>query len=308
MPVSFACPLCRSELEVIGPDARRCPQDGTVFERLQGIWRFLPPARLAYFQDFIQDYQTIRSLENRGSQEAAYYQALPDRDLTAQMSADWKIRSASFSALIREVILPLEQQQPQAAVLDLGSGNGWLANRLALRGLQVTALDLLTNDFDGLGCFRFYQAHYTPVQAEFDHLPFVDGVNDLVIFNASFHYAVDYQLTLVEALRVLKPGGKLVILDTPVYRDGRSGQMMLQERTAKFVEQYGIASNHLPSQGFLTDDLLQTLMTRLGLAWRIVTPFYGLSWALKPLLARLRGSREPARFQLIIASRSGHAQ
>jgi hypothetical protein len=42
------------------------------------------------------------------------------------------------------------------------------------------------------------------------------------------------------------------------------------------------------------------LAAALSLRWRFIQPWYGLRWALRPWLARLRGHREPATFQLII--------
>lgn len=115
-------------------------------------------------------------------------------------------------------------------ILDLGAGNGWLSNRLAMRGHQVAAVDLTTNDFDGLGCFRHYETTFMPVQADFDYLPFMNCSVDLVLFDASLHYATCYEKTFHELLRVLNPGGRLVIIDTPFYEDKASGEKMVKER------------------------------------------------------------------------------
>ena len=57
-------------------------------------------------------------------------------------------------------------------LLDLGAGNGWLSYHLARRGHEAAAVDLTVNDFDGLGAHVHFDAPFTPVQAEFDHLPF----------------------------------------------------------------------------------------------------------------------------------------
>jgi len=294
---AFACPRCRAPLEP-GDDATlRCPHDGLQFRRIDGIWRFLLPEREAYFTRFIHDYETVRRAEGRGSPDAAYYHALPYRDLNGRMSADWRIRAASFDLLVKRIVTPTTVP---LRILDLGAGNGWLSNRLAGRGHAVMAVDLITNDFDGLGSCRHYSSAFTPVQAEFDHLPLSAAGIDLVIFNASLHYSVDIGVTLAEALRVMEPSGSLVILDSPVYHDAGSGTQMVQERESRFVARFGFPSNALSSENYLTYTRLQQLAEGLSLDWQFFTPFYGLRWALKPLVARLSGRREPARFHVIV--------
>ena len=42
---------------------------------------------------------------------------------------------------------------------------------------------------------------------------------DAVVAAASLHYAVDVRAVLTEAARVLRPGGVLIVADSPVYDD-----------------------------------------------------------------------------------------
>ena len=298
---SFACPVCRTTLEILTEDQLRCPTDQTIYFKEDGIWRLLTPERQAYFRRFMQEYQTVRQGEGRGSADPAYYRALPYVDHTGRFQQNWQIRSKSFQALIRRVLVPFESElgRPLKA-LDLGAGNGWLAYRLAQRRYQVAALDLLTNPQDGLGAAIHYESAFTPVQADFDNLPFTSCQVDLAIFNAALHYSTDYQRTLQETLRVLNERGLLVILDTPVYHNPTSGARMVCEREAQFEKHYGFRSNALPSENFLTYHYLQALSVELELDLQVITPFYGLRWAARPWLARLRGQREPAKFLVII--------
>ena len=303
LSLALICPSCRGPLEMSAAAEFICPVEGFRFTQSEGIWRFLLPERAAFYADFLQDYQTIRQAEGRGSHDATYYRALPYQDLSHRMDADWRIRAASFDALLLRVVDPLEKRQPRLRILDIGAGNGWLSNRLAERGHEVWAVDLLTNDFDGLACARFYPNRFTPLQADFNQLPLPDCSVDLVVFNASLHYSVDTSKTLAEALRVLAPGGRIVILDSPVYRNAASGAQMVKEREQAFLERFGLRSNRLPSQNYLTYASLVGLGENLGIRWRLLTPFYGLRWLLKPLAAKLRGRREPAKFHLIIGVR-----
>lgn len=296
--MKLICPRCKGELISEAPDQLRCEKEALVFRQVEGIWRFLLPERESHYARFIMDYEAVRRFEGRFSADAAYYRALPFADLSGRFSADWKIRAASFRALTRLFPSP-------SKILDMGAGNGWLSNRLALAGHEVCAVDLLVNAEDGLGAWRNYESAFMPLQAEFSILPFEDASADAIVFNASLHYAERYEETLAEALRVLRHGGLLVVMDSPVYGNAESGRQMLAERSADFLARYGFASDSIQSEGFLTYDRMRELGQKLGVEWRRHVPFYGLKWALKPLWTRLRGGREPAQFGLWVGNRSG---
>ncbi len=300
----WACPVCRTPLTMLDDVHWRCPNDSLIFEQHAGIWCFLTPDRAAHYAQFVHEYQHVREAEGRGSIDDAYYRARPFADLSGHFTADWAIRARSFNVFIQKVLQPIERAtQRPLLMLDLGAGNGWLSYRLAQRRHRVAAVDLLTNPHDGLGAHVHYDAAFTPVQAEFDRLPFDSAQFDLVIFNASLHYAVNYEATLCEALRVLQPHGQIVILDSPLYRSGESGAQMVREREAAFTKKYGFPSNALSSENYLTQQRLRDLAAALHLRWQLIQPFYGWRWHVRPLWARLRGRREPARFAVIVGQR-----
>lgn len=302
--IQFACPTCRAPLTPLDELRQRCPADDTIYACCDGIWRFLSADRQEYYERFMREYQIVRQAEQRGSADSVYYRALPFADLSGRFTTDWRIRASSFLTFQREVLLPLEQEQPRSLrVIDLGAGNGWLSYRLAQRGHIVAAVDLLTNSRDGLGAHIHYDAIFTSVQAEFDRQPFVEQQIDLLIFNASLHYSTCYETTLSEAWRVLRPGGLLVILDSPLYRSAGSGAQMVREREAAFTQAYGFPSNALPSENYLTRQRLNDLAAQFQVEWKVIQPFYGWRWMLRPLKARLLRQREPARFAVIVGQR-----
>lgn len=300
----FVCPRCRTTLERSAPDRVTCPKDGLEFWNVDGIWRFLLPESEAHYSRFIADYETVRRAEGRGGLSADYYRSLPFKDRSGRFAADWAIRARSFKALVNNVLTRLQSPLERSLkILDLGAGNGWLSNRLSAQGDRVIAVDLLVNPQDGLGAWKHYEHSFTPVQAEFNHLPIMNGFADAVIFNASFHYSENYTTTLNEALRVLSPNGQVVIMDSPVYRRSTSGEQMVHEREQQFKEKYGFASDTLDSENFLTYTRLKELAQALHLKWKYVRPFYGIRWMLRPFAALLLGRREPAKFHLIVGRR-----
>ena len=302
----LVCPSCRVGLAPIGTNEHLCPQCKATYRHENGIWRLLAKGRERAFREFVHQYETVRAAEGRDIQNPRQLRALPFRDLSRRRRYEWSIRSRSYQTLIRRVVQPLERALTGTLrIADLGTGVGWLAYRLALRGHRVAAVDPITNDFDGLGVHRHYDREFVSIQAEFDRLPFADQRIDLVIYNAAFHYAVDYMRTLREALRVLALDGRVVIMDSPLYRDPSSGEAMVREREEAFERVYGFRGNAIRTEGFLTYERLAKLGDELALRWELFEPWYGVRWWLKPWVAWLRGSREPAQFKIMVGRRAG---
>lgn len=317
-PFIFACPVCRGALTWLSADVLRCPTDDLTFGCKDGIWHFLPPKRAAALAQFRQEYETIRQMEGRGSTDPAFYRALPfvgegDPQISQifslrslcplRLKSDWAVRAQSFVLLLERVIKPLETGLKRPlTILDLGAGNGWLSHRLAERGHHLAAVDFGVNVWDGLGAHVHYEneTSFYCLQAEFDHLPLEENQVDVVIFNASFHYSVNYEVTLREAGRALREGGMVVILDTAVYQLPHSGQQMVAEREATFSKRFGFASNALPSENFLTPARLDQLTAQLNLQWRTIDTVPTWRQWLRRLKVKLRRQREPAQFPIVI--------
>jgi SAM-dependent methyltransferase len=174
--------------------------------------------------------------------------------------------------------------------------------RLAQRGHSPVALDIFTDERDGLRAARHYRAQtpFPVLEAEFDRVPLASRSADLAIFNASFHYSSDYRRTLGEVLRVLRPGGAVVIMDSPVYRVPEHGRMMVAERRARFQREYGFASDAQGSIEYLDQITLGHLAMDLNLRWTIYKPWYGFAWHVRPVRAWLEGKRPPSRFWILV--------
>jgi SAM-dependent methyltransferase len=280
---------------------------GYVFSGFDGICDALPPDREATFRQFVRDYESVRAREGRGSSSADYYLALPFKDLSGRNEWQWHIRARTFRFMEKHLLPHIESSYPQGCdILDVGAGNGWLSYRLMQRGHRPVAVDLLINDTDGLGAaqhyFKFVPA-FLRFKAEMDCLPFMPAQFDVVIFNASLHYSIDYRRTLGEALRCLRRGGHLIVADSPFYWRDESGQKMLQEKRAVFNRQFGFNSDSIQSREYLTAETLDDLSARLALKWNVYKPWYGISWALRPVKASLMRRREPSKFYLLHAKK-----
>ncbi|HXS94208.1 MAG TPA: class I SAM-dependent methyltransferase [Candidatus Limnocylindrales bacterium] len=253
-------------------------------------------------RQFLDDYIKIRHAEGRGSHDSAYYLALPFRDITGRLQDQWNIRAKSFRYLERRVLPRMEKRIARPLrIADLGAGNCWLSYRMALRGHQPLAVDILTDSLDGLAAGRHYQAEtpFPRINAEFDDLPFAAGSVDLAIYNASIHYSADYRRTLTEIRRCLSPEGCFTIIDSPVYRLHQHGEAMVRERHKNFQKTYGFPSDTLPSIEYFDLQMLDELARDLGISWTIDRPWYGWQWAMRPWKARWHKQRPPSNFWIL---------
>lgn len=307
----FTCPVCRTAL-TIGSHGTRCAHCDRVYAHTAGIWRLLPDERLARYERFLREYRTVREDQGWGRPDASYYLALPHVAPGDPQRDVWRRRGESCRLLFTKVIGPMAARRKRPLrVLDLGAGNCWLAHQLAQRGHPVAAIDLSVDPLDGLGAHAWYRpaleragrAPFTPIQAEFDCLPLAGQEADVALFNASLHYSTDCAVTLREALRVLTPEGRIVIMDTPVYRHAGSGAQMVREREMAFERRYGFRSDSIPAEHFLTTDRLAGLARDLALRWQTYAPISSVS-RLKGQWRRWRKLRELATMPLIVGHRA----
>ena len=296
--IELVCPVCQSVLAV-QDDAATCETCQLTFARREGIWRFLLPSREREFAVFLREYQTVRLDEGWGRSDAGYYRALPRVDPDDPQRDIWRIRAHSF-----ERLLTLVGNGRPLKILDVGAGNGWLAHQLARRGHSVAALDLADDPRDGLGARAYYAASFEAYQAEFDRMPFGEAQFDGVIFNAALHYACALSVTLCEACRVTRPGGSVIVMDSPFYSDPFSGAIMVAEREASFARKYGF-SRRVGTIGFLTRPDLEQSAAEASLIMDIWAEDNRWATRLRRTWSEWRTRREPACFPVVILKQGG---
>jgi SAM-dependent methyltransferase len=251
-------------------------------------------------QQFLNEYRHIRHAEGRGSDGSEYYRALPYQDLTGRLSAMWAMRAKTYRYFEAHILAPMACKASRPLrILDLGAGNCWMSYRLSLSGHDPVAVDIFDDERDGLGAARHYGRSFSVLQADFDDLPFPAGYFDLAIYNSSLHYSTNYRRTLAEAKRCLSACGRLIVLDSPIYRRREHGLRMVEERHAEFLSRCGFRSDAIPSIEFLDLGTLRDLSQEFGLRWRITRPWYGWRWHLRPCAAWLKRRRPPSRFWIL---------
>lgn len=282
----------------------KCPRCAFRMKVEDGIVHALPPERDTYYARFLEDYTRIRAAEGRGSETDNFYLELPYQDLSRRNARQWQIRACSFDYLMTH-LLQRHVLKDGRRILDVGAGNCWMSYRLALAGYQAVAVDVNTDKRDGLRAANRYRKLlpelFPRYRAEMTRLPFENAQFDVVVFNASFHYSENYEATLTEALRCTKRGGMVIIVDTPWYSAMESGRQMVAQRRAAFLNRYATASDAIEHLEYLTDERLRSLAKALSIRWEIHSPRYGFRWTMRPVIAQLRGGREPSRFRIYVA-------
>jgi SAM-dependent methyltransferase len=131
------------------------------------------------------------------------------------LADEWKARSASASRLRRY----LTRFSRRLTILDIGCGNGWLANVLAQSGHKVVGLD--QNNYELKQAARVFskKADVLFMQADVFSAPFEHESFDIVILASSIQYFSDLHMLFRTLWKYLQGSGEIHVLDSPLYRD-----------------------------------------------------------------------------------------
>jgi SAM-dependent methyltransferase len=141
-------------------------------------------------------------------------------------SAKATLTSLPYRLAARRIILPwiLQDVEPLGEGLEIGAGLGGLTAqlltlyprfRMVATDTDVERVAMAEQVLSGFGKRASVQ------RADAVALPFPEGRFDLVLSAAMLHHVIDWDKALAEAVRVLRPGGKLVGYDVLSNAPGR---------------------------------------------------------------------------------------
>lgn len=150
-------------------------------------------------------------LDKRKADVASMFDAVADRyDLTNDAM------TFGISRLWRREITRSVNPAPGEQILDLAAGTGASSQPYARAGAHVTAGDISEGMLD-VGRRKHPEIDF--VYADALDLPFEDSRFDVVTITYGFRNVQDTKQALSEMLRVLKPGGRLLVAEfsTPTF-------------------------------------------------------------------------------------------
>jgi len=129
---------------------------------------------------------------------------------------------------VAEALLRL---MPPLAIADLGTGEGAFALLLAERASKVIAIDTSAKmiEVGREAARRQGVANIEYRLGDMEELPIEDASVDLAFFSQSLHHALHPERAIAEAARILKPGGRVVILDLAKHRFEEAREMYADE-------------------------------------------------------------------------------
>jgi len=131
-----------------------------------------------------------------------------------QIAGSWdRVSAGYFGKEVREAAIARAYLRPEMHVTDIGAGTGFMAAGLAPLVRRVYIVDgspaMLEVAKKNLNEFGNVEYHL----ADGVSLPFPDEMLDAVFANMYLHHAADPLAAIREMVRVLRPGGRLVITD-----------------------------------------------------------------------------------------------
>ncbi|HET9137545.1 MAG TPA: methyltransferase domain-containing protein [Candidatus Kapabacteria bacterium] len=203
LPVSFACPICKTPL-VKNESGFSCSHCSLTYPVRKGI-----PILLK------SEARSNSKLTAQNSELTAEFDYLLHYKTDAEKFDYFAVHHGATEHSERRVREYTAKFMPQSAktILDIGCGSAWVARTFLPQGKIVYSLDASEkNPSEALR--RFPSEKHFGVAGDAFALPFANNSFDAVIAAEIIEHVVDPAAFVAEAVRIIKPGGR-VIISTP---------------------------------------------------------------------------------------------
>ena len=192
-----------------------------------------------------------------------------------QVAAHWDRRAAHFDEdfghsiatpaerAAWDRILDLVVPQGPLDALDAGCGTGFLSLELAARGHRVTGVDFAPSMLElarGKAAAQGLSVRFE--QADAENLPFAAKSFDLAISRHVLWTLPHPEAAIDEWIRVLRPGGRVVVIDGSQYNEATAPP---QRENARTSPEYAAIGDQLPFYGGRPREEIEAVLRRHGL-------------------------------------------
>ncbi|KPK99090.1 MAG: hypothetical protein AMJ95_00520 [Omnitrophica WOR_2 bacterium SM23_72] len=148
--------------------------------------------------------ETIRKFQDK-------FLALPEGDGSSFFKRGGSFQtiteaSSRFYSTLESLRLKGEEK-----ILELGAAFGSFSHKFAKKGCSVIALDI--SNYLKVSNLFIKDAYFDRIFSDMHNIPFKDGSFDIVFGAAVLHHSKDLEAAFREIHRVLKKGGKLVLIN-----------------------------------------------------------------------------------------------
>ena len=193
----------------------RAPEGAWVFHRLAEAAR--TDAWLRHVLDRLPPGDPVILADRRRMDEVRAARAAAAAAYFRVAAPEWdRIRGMHVAeAAVEEAVLAALPAGPVGLLVDIGTGTGRLLERVAGQVTRGIGVDL-SHEMLTIARARLDKAeaaHLSVRYGDMYRLPIEAGAADVAIVHMVLHYADEPRAAIREAARVLRPGGRLVIVD-----------------------------------------------------------------------------------------------
>lgn len=240
------CPICKERLN----ENLSCTNKHQ-YQIDEGVIKLMTPEFAEMLDSWLINFESFR----KPHLKELDFNHLPSSGLKTDSSI-WKAREQDLS-IISSFITNSDQK-----ALDIGSWNGWLANRLTQKGLSVTAIDYFTHELDGLKTKKFYQhPNWISIQMDMEDLSVINEQFDLIVLNRCFPYFTNVQHLIHTLKQLLTKKGKIIITGLNFQQNKVGETEELDKAKKQFKETYQQELLFKPFKGYLDQNDINNLIT-----------------------------------------------
>jgi len=212
--------------------------------RDEGVWILMDESFDKRLSGFLRKFENGRKHEKPDLLKPSDYLALPyNRHRTYKL--EWVFRQGSL-----EIINRLLVSRKKQLILEVGSWNSWLTNRMTEEGHMVVAIDYFIDERDGLKAKKRYVNDWIAIQADISNPLFFSVKFDSIIINHCLQYFSN-PIEYIQSLKaLLKEDGKIIVIGLSLYRNPEKKKAQVKEYLQNSIIKSGIGFFN-PTKGYL---------------------------------------------------------
>jgi 2-polyprenyl-3-methyl-5-hydroxy-6-metoxy-1,4-benzoquinol methylase len=241
--MAVRCPNCSN---LLNPSTLHCGGRSCPLPKFR-VARVMKKDFWQYLNSYLERFETIREEQGYRIKDTTIYPNLPYIDnVFGKNESEWYLFRRDLK-IIRNAL----KGRSKLEILNYGSWNGWLSNRLVLDGHRVTAIGYFIDEFDGLGAKQYFPSEWLAIQTDLDDLSILEKNFDAIIFNRGIQFEEKPAIKVNTLINKLRPDGILIITGIDFYRDPRKRARDITNLVEDYRKKYNFNLFIRPTKGYI---------------------------------------------------------